>query len=225
MRRRHALGLLLCLVAGTAMGGDIAMFENLGFSPDARVFAFGQYGVTATASRPFAEIYLVDVRGNRFVSDGIFTFESDAPLSLGQDGRGALYTLLGRALPLLAKEKVDHLAWGRPIYIRIDGGEVQPRLVFRDFHAGVRYDVRLTQESRGAGDSVSAAFHIDVALTRSDASVRTLRIGRPGFFRDGVAEYRISQIIVGPGESSIVIVVERISPDGTIRYMVETAAL
>ena len=201
------------------------MFENLGFSESGDVFVFGQYGVAGDRSQPFAEIYAVDVAGNRFLSDGVFELRSDAPLALGQDGRGALYRLLGRSRPVLDRERVDHLATGRPVYILVDGEEPRSRLTFRDFDADVRYDVRLDQEARGSGESVSAAFSVSVTITRADDSVRTLSIGRPSYYRDGVASYRITQVLVGPDEESIVIVVEKRAPDGSIRYMVETAAL
>jgi predicted secreted protein len=225
MRRWFTLIALVTLVAGAASGGDIAMFENLGFSESGDVFVFGQYGVAGDRSQPFAEIYAVHVAGNRFLSDGVFELRSDAPLALGQDGRGALYRLLGRSRPVLDRERVDHLATGRPVYILVDGEEPRSRLTFRDFDADVRYDVRLDQEARGSGESVSAAFSVSVTITRADDSVRTLSIGKPSYYRDGVASYRITQVLVGPDEESIVIVVEKRAPDGSIRYMVETAAL
>lgn len=225
MRRWFTLIALVTLVAGAASGGDIAMFENLGFDDSGEVFVFGQYGVTGDRSQPFAEIYAVDVAGNRFLSDGVFELRSDAPLALGQDGRGALYHLLGRARPVLEREQIDHLATGRPVYILVDGEQPRSRLTFRDFNSDVRYDVRLEQDARGGGEDVSAAFSIDVTITRADDTVRTMTIGRPSYYRDGVASYRITQILVGPGEDSLVIVVEKRSPDGSIRYMVETAAL
>ena len=223
MRRWCTLTALLLLVAGGAIGGDIAMFENLGFSASSDVFVFGQYGVTGPEGRAFAEVYAVDVAGNRFVSDGVFRYASDAPLSLGQDGRGALYVTLARSYPLLARLNVDHLATGRPIYILVDGAEPLERLSFRDFHTDRRYEVHLIQQSRGSDDAVSAAFHIELTRT-GRGETTTMTIGRPGFYRDGVGSYRITQAIVGPDEASIVFVVERRSPDGTVRYMVETAA-
>ncbi|MFW6292017.1 MAG: DUF2259 domain-containing protein [Spirochaetota bacterium] len=225
MRRWFTLIALIGLVTATAAGGDIATFENLGFSEDSGVFVFGQYGVTGEESKPFAEIYVVDVAGNRFVSNGVFELESDRLLSLGQDGRGALYTLLGTAGATLEAQRVDHLSTGRPVYILVDGEEPRDRLTFRDFNSDIRYDVRLEQEHRGAGDDVSAAFSIELTLTYEDGRVRSLTIGRPGYYREGVDRYRITQMLVGPDEASVIVVVERRSPDGSIRYMVETASL
>lgn len=225
MRRWFTLISLLILIASIAGAGDIATFENLGFSESGDVFVFGQYGVEGDLSQPFAEIYVVDVAGNRFVADGVFEYASSRALSLGQDGRGALYGLLREANALLERRSVDHLSTGRPVYILVDGDEPRSRLTFRDFNANTRYDVRLTQESRGSGDSVSASFSIELTVTYSDDRTRSLAIGRPGYFRDDVASYRITQILVGPDETSVIFVVEKRSPDGSVRYMVETANL
>jgi len=224
MRRWFTLIALIGLVTATVAGGDIATFENLGFSENSSVFVFGQYGVTGEASQPFAEIYVVDVADNRFVSNGVFELESDQPLSLGQDGRGALFTLLASARPALETQRIDHLSTGRPIYILVDGEQPRDRLSFRDFNSDIRYDVRLDQETRGEDDDASAAFSIDVALTYEDGRVRSLTIGRREYFREGVDRYRITQMLVGPDEASLVVVVEKRSPDGSIRYMVETAS-
>ena len=225
MKRWFTLVALLSLLTGATFGGDIATFENLGFSESADVFVFGQYGVTGDQSSPFAEIYFVDVAGNRFLSDGTFDYSSTQPLSLGQDGRGALYRLMRQADAVFAREQVNHLATGRPVYILVDGEEPPARLSFRDFNADVRYNVHLIQEQRGEGETVSAAFSIELTITRPDDSVQTATIGRPNYFREGIASYRITQILVGPDEASIVFVVEKRHPDGTIRYMVETASL
>ena len=216
--------LLLLLVVGLGFAGDVATFENLGFNDGGRVFVFGQYGLRAEAAAPYAEIFAVDVPGNRFLANGVFTITSEAPLSLGQDGRGAFYAALIRAQPLLSREGVDHLQTGRPIYFLADRNASPERLGFRDFNTQSRYDIVLRQSNRGSGDTVSAEFHIEMTRTVNSAT-RTYTIGRPGFFRDGVESYRITQVIVGPDEASIVIVVERRSPDGSIRYMVETTRL
>jgi predicted secreted protein len=223
---RRLVAILLCVIsASTVFGGDIAMFENLGFSSDGSVFAFGQYGVLEGMSNPYAELYVVDVVANRFVSGGTFAMSDDAPLTLGQDGRGALYYLMGRAHSLLESRGIEHLTTGRPIYILVNGDEPRERLTFRDFNTSTRYDVHLSQRSRGSDEDGSASFYIDLTLTLSDERVRTFTIGQPGYYRDGVADYRITQIMVGPNEDSVVFVVQKTMRDGSIRYMVETVSL
>ncbi len=216
--------LLLLLVVGLGFTGDVATFENLGFNDGGRVFVFGQYGLRSEGATPFADIFAVDVPGNRFLANGVFTVSSDAPIVLGQDGRGAFYTAFARAQPLLSREGVNHFQTGRLIYFLADRNASPARLGFRDFNTQSRYDIVLRQSNRGSGSSVSAEFHIEMTRSVNNAT-RTYTIGRPGFFRDGVESYRIAQVIVGPDEASIVIVVERLSPDGSIRYMVETTRL
>ncbi len=224
MRRWFTLSLLLVMATAVVSAGDLATFQNLGFSADGRSFAFAQYGVAGEEATAFAEIYVVDVAGNVFVSNGTFDLESDIPLDLGQDGRGALYALLADAQATLGSRRIEHLRTGRPIYIQVDGEASSESLTFRDFSTQTRYEISLDQSSRVNGDRTQAAFSIEARLIRGDA-VETLQIGRPSLFRDDVESYRITQILSAPGDNGIVIVVERRSPDGSIRYMVETASV
>jgi len=225
MTRRLTLIVLLCVSAAVAYTGDIATFENLGFSADSEVFVFGQYGLQAESAEPFAEIYAVDVSENQFLPRGVYSTSSSEPIALGQDGSGAFFNLLRESAPLLRSENINHLATGRPIYLLLGEGSNNGRLSFRDFGSNVRYDVRLTQDQRGSGDDVSAAFFIEVTITDAANRGRTFRVGRPGYYRAGTASYRITQILLAPDDAGLVIVVQQEGPDGSIRYMVETARL
>jgi predicted secreted protein len=225
MTKRLAAMTLCALCAAAAFCGDIAMFENLGFNAGATAFAFGQYGLDAEAANPYAEIYVIDVAGNRFVSNGVFSLTSDIPPTLGQDGRGALYSLLGQAQTILRSERIDHLTTGRPVYILVDGDVPRDRLTFRDFNTNTRYNVLLIQSSRGSDENISASFHIELSLTSSDDSVRTYTVGRPDYYRDQVSAYCITQILVGPRSDAIVFVVQKRMSDGSVRYMVETLSI
>jgi predicted secreted protein len=231
MIRRFALALLFILVAIFAAAGDIAMFENLGFSQDARVFLFGQYGIDARTSAPFAEVFAVDVPSNSFVSGGKLTSETATdsgevePLSLGQDGRGALFQLVGEARDLIQRYDVNHLNNGRPIYILVDGDQPKQRIAFRDFNTNTRYEFVLNQEQNSVGDSVEASFHIELTVTDSEDRTWSSTIGRPGYYRSDIQQYRITQVLLSPDENALVIVVEKKTAGGSIRYMVETATL
>lgn len=229
MVRRLALVLLFSFSAFAAAAGDIAVFENLGFSADSRVFLFGQYGVSSESGEAFAEMFAVDVRRNSFVTGGRLSTHDDVtsprPLSLGQDGRGALYELIGEAAPLVTDYGIDHLNNGRVIYILIDGDEAKPRISFRDFNTSTRYEFELRQNVRDSDDSVSAAFGLELTVTRQDDSTESLQIGAPNFYRDGVEQYRITQVLLSPDEDGVVVVVEKRHSNGDVRYMVETAGL
>jgi len=228
MIRRFALALLFLSVAMLAAAGDIAFFENLGFSRDAGVFVFGQYGIHAEKGSAYAELYAVDVASNSFVTGGRFLTEdssTEAPLSLGQDGRGALYGLVRQAHDLLERYDVNHLDSGRPIYILVDGDAPRERISFRDFNTNKRYELLLRQDQRTAGDSVEASFHVELTLTDSADRTATYTMGRAGYYRTGVRQYRITQVLLTPDENAIVVVVEKRAPDGSVRYMVETTKI
>jgi predicted secreted protein len=201
------------------------VFENLGFSTDGRVFLFGQYGVEEEGGTTYADLYAVDVDANDFVAGGEFSLRDDRPLTLGQNGQGALFTLVGRARTLAESYDVDHLETGRPIYILVDGDEPRARISFRDFNSSIRYELELIQSARGADDDSEASFHIQLTLTYPDDRVRTKTLGLPGYYRPGVAGYRITQVLLNPPEDALVVVVEKRAPDGSTRYMVETAPL
>ncbi|WP_026244933.1 MULTISPECIES: DUF2259 domain-containing protein [Alkalispirochaeta] len=229
MKRTGLFALMLTLAVAAASAGDIARFANLGFSPDSRVFLFGQYGITHPEGHPFAEIYAVDVPGNVFLPQGVQRRTFSRTLSGGQDGSGALYTLLPLFQPLIGEHQIDHLAQGRIIYLFIDGeDDPQPRISFRDFRTGTRYTLEIIQESRGRGAEGSAAFHLNLQAHHSDGTTLERQIGRPTLFRDGVNRYRVGRVIVSPDNSSLVVVVERITDIAggrRIRYMVETLRL
>jgi predicted secreted protein len=219
---------LLIGATGYTAANDVASFTNLGFSADSRVFMFAQYGINVESGYPFAEIYTVDVAANSFVSGGVTRQTYPIRVSPGQDGIGALYTLLPTVKPLVDRYNLSHVAQGRLIYLFVNGQEPRSQIEFRDFESGNRYSIVLHQDSAGGGTSGRAAFYLDVTLTRSDGRRFEHRVGRPGYFRDGFNRYRISQAILGPDDRSLVVVIEKITDiDGgqRIRYMVETVRL
>jgi len=228
-KKRSVLTILILLsVIVTASAGDAARFVNLGFSPDSRVFMFAQHGISQDNGFPFAEIYAVDVPDNSFVSGGVARETYRIPLSPGQDGSGALYSLLPEMTDVVDRYRINHLSQGRLVYVLINGSEVRDRVEFRDFDSGNRYEIEITQERRGSGNDVRAAFHLDVTTHLASGGVLTHRVGRPGYFRDDIDRYRINQVIVSPDERSIVVVIERIrdlESGMRIRYMVETVKL
>jgi predicted secreted protein len=216
---------MLFLSLSTIFAGDVAHFINLGFSPDSRIFMFAQHGIAEGDGAPFADIFTVDVPGNDFVAGGLRSATYDVTISPGQDGLGALLTLLPEAAPIVRSHRVSHLRQGRLVYLLVNGETERDRIEFRDFENGDRYTVAMTQNLRGSGQSGSAAFHLDVTTRFANGVEGTHRVGRPGFYRDGVNRYRIRQILLSPDERSLVIVVERITDTASgqrIRYMVET---
>lgn len=228
IRRVIAVLTLLAVPAAAALASDVAQFTNLGFSPDSRVFMFAQYGITDSTSRPYADIFTVDVPANAFIAAGLESEEYAVSISAGQDGRGALFTLLPHVRPVIERYGISHLRQGRLVYLYVNGEAESRQISFRDFDSGDRYSITMTQSARGSGPNGSAAFYLDVVAEYADGTRVEERVGRPGFFRDGVNRYRISQVIASPDGRSLVVVVERITTTAAgerIRYMVETVRL
>jgi predicted secreted protein len=216
------------VISSYLCAGDVANFVNLGFSDDAETFMFGQYGIDSESSTPFAELYAVDVDENVFTDDGVRRARYTVDLVPGMDGSGALYTLLGESAELVERYDINHLRPGRIVYLLVDGEEPKSSIEFRDFNTGNRFRVQLIQDRRGSGEDVSAAFHIELRVTFSDGRVRERTIGLPDFYREGVSQYRISHVYLGPREDSVVLVVQKetlLESGKTVRYMVETAAI
>jgi len=125
----RAIGIAAMLVLCGASGlwaGDVAVFKNLGFSPDSRYFQFAQYGIDANSQNPWVETYTVDVIKNDFTAGGKARSTFPVGVTLGDDGLKALFAHLEKYGPQRKKWNLDYLQQGRPIYFRVTG-ESTPR--------------------------------------------------------------------------------------------------
>jgi predicted secreted protein len=226
MRTRAFLVLLLLSLSwGPAAAGDVATFQNLGFSADARYFMFAQYGVQENSSYPYADLFVVQVASNQFTQGGVRSGLYKIPIEPGNDGRGALFNLLAEAPALKSTYGVDHTRVGRLLYILLDGAEPQEELQFRDFESGKSYHIRLNQSSQGSGEQIKASFYLVVTVQQRSGDVDTFTVGLPNYWRPGVRRYRIKQVLLAPDDRSLVFVVGKEEQNGNgfnLRYMVET---
>jgi predicted secreted protein len=210
--------------------GDTAVFVDLGFSPDGRTYMFGQYGVQSPSLRPWANIYIVDVARNNFVSNGRVSFTQNTPIRAGQDGSGVFHQLLSNNTNLINSHNINFQNQGLPLYISRNpnpppNGE---RITFRDFLAGNRYDAQLIPTITGSGQNVRSQFHINLSVTSSNGQVRNYTVGTPGFVRQGIAQYNFKRVIIDANGGSVIFVIEmrRVVANGfDIRYMVEAVRL
>ena len=225
--KRIAIAVLVLLMSTLLYAGDIATFANLGFSDDSRYFMFGLYGVIDDGTGQYAELYLVDVPGNRFVPRGAYSSTYEQIPDPGQTGFGALMTLFRDSIESTAQYRVNHMESGRLLYLLFDGAEPKPTLSFRDFETGRALRVELLQSKFGSGEHVSASFHINLTVT-TDAGDSYHTVGIPDYRRSGVSDYRIRRIYSAPDDGSLVFVIEKTeySDSGTnVRYMVETVRI
>jgi len=222
-----ALAVTLFLGVSGLSAGDTATFVDLGFSPDGRTYMFAQYGVQSNTLRPWADLFVVDVPRNNFVSGGRISYIHDKPVVSGQDGSGALYRVLTRNTSLAERFHVDHCFQGQPLYVAMDNG-ASTEIEFRDFDAGASYRATLVPHIEGSGSSLRSAFFINLERTARDGSKKTYVVGTPQIKRPLIASYRIRKVMVAPHDGSMIFVIEMRRQEGgsfDIRYMVEAVRL
>lgn len=228
MAKKALLSACILLVALAGWCGDVAQFDNLGFSPDGRYFMFGQHGILEKSSFPYAEISIVDVPANAFVPQGVKKVSYAKAVEPGASGLGALLNALGDMAAEKRQYRIDHLATGRLLYLLVDGVDPAETLEFRDFPAGTSYAVTLLQTAGTKDGAPAAAFSLAVTVMGRDGKAKNLLVGNPGLQRAGVKAYRVKQVLLGPGEAALVFVIQKEETDGAavnIRYMVETVRL
>lgn len=233
--KRTIFTLALIFAASMLMAGDLAVLENLGFSPDGRYFMFGQHVLVTDAGQAYAELAVVDVPRNDFVSGGWKKSSWDVRILPNQESRGALYELMSDSVDLKKRYGISHLEQGRLLYTRNNGDdemmntgdeevEAVPALNFRDFERGREFMLALYLEN-AEGDETAAGFHIEMNVTDSNGSSNDYVVGREGYMRAGVVAYSIVRVWTGPDGKSLIIVVAKESEDLSVRYMVETLSL
>jgi predicted secreted protein len=226
--RKNLWALLLFTVffAVNIWAGDTATFVDLGFSPDGKTYAFAQYGIQAETLKPWAELFVVDVNQNNFVSGGRVSYVHDSPVVAGQDGSGALYRIITRNIALIDRYGVNFLLQGNPLFISLDepSSPARQNIDFRDFGTGAFYQASLVSKVEGSGTTLTSSFYIDLEKTGKDGTKKTYTVGTPTLKRSQIASYRIRKVITAPNDGSMILIIEMKKQSGTdfdIRYMVE----
>jgi len=209
--------------------GDTAAFVDLGFSPDGKTFMFAQYGVQSGTLKPWADLFVVDVARNNFVSGGRVSYVHDAPVAAGNDGSGALYRLITRNVALADQYRINYLNLGQPLYIAINGApsDSGETIEFRDFASGKSYQANLVLFTEGEGQNLQSSFFINLECNTAGAK-RSYTVGTPRIKRPLISEYRIRKVIVAPQDGSLIFVIEMkklAGGDFDIRYMIEAIKL
>jgi len=229
--RRIILIISLTLICASALwAGDVASFIDMGFSPDGKIYMFGQYGVLSTALKPWAELFVVDVPANNFVPNGRISFIQDAPIKAGQDGSGVFYKLLAINSTITGRYNINFQNQGLPLYISRDenppaNGET---IEFRDFLSGKTYKAELIPCREGSGQNVRSWFYINLESRAQNGQIRNYTIGNPQVKRQKIETYNINRVLIDPRGESIIFIIEmkRVSESGyDIRYMVEVQRL
>jgi predicted secreted protein len=224
----------MVLLAFSLWAGDTASFVDLGFSPDGQVYMFAQYGVQTSTLKPWADLFVVDVPRNNFVSGGKLSYIHESPVLAGQDGSGAFFRLLSRNGALADRNKVSFMDQGKPLYISLENGDLPSdgarsyNIEFRDFDKGDSYRAVLVPYIEGTGANLKSSFYIELERTGANGSRKSYTIGTPGVKRPLIASYKIKKVIAAPREGSVIFVIEtrRQADSGyDVRYMVEALKL
>jgi predicted secreted protein len=227
MTRWITLVALVLALSQAAFAGDVATLVNLGFSPDSTCFMFGFYGLDTSPGKPYAELYLVDTKKNEFRPGGVFKGMYGAELKPGWDPAGGFYKLFSDAAPLARKNRIDHLAQGRLVYLLINGAEGPDTLAFKDFETAAQWNVALKETVEEKAGALTSSFSLDVSVTNGERK-SVVKAGNPAIKRKGVANYTIREIVVAPDDKTVVVLIERLekgASGNSIRYMVETFRL
>ena len=191
---------------------------------------FAQYGVQSGALKPWADLFVVDVARNNFVSGGKVSYTHDSPIVAGQDGSGALYRLLARNAGLADRYGISFPNQGQPLYIALDGGSASSHetIDFRDFESRKSYRANLVSSIEGSGRNIRSSFYINLESSAESGQRKTYAVGDPDMKRPLIASYHIKKVIIDPHGDSIVFVIEmkrHVEGGYDIRYMVETLRL
>jgi len=228
MIRRGVVAVLAVLALFPLAAGDVATFANLGFSPDSSRFMFGQFGIEQSTGKPWAEIAIVDTKRNDFVAGTHVAKTFETQIEAGQSPLGALLSLYGDDLAKLRLAKVDPLLNGRMIYALVDGTEAPQTITFRDFATDDSWQISMLKSVKQDKDTVRSSFGLQIQKTSKDGTVQNITAGNPDILRDGVRDYAIRNVLVGPDDRTVVLVIEKIMDtkgDPSIRFMVETLRL
>ncbi|MDR1325537.1 MAG: DUF2259 domain-containing protein [Treponema sp.] len=229
---RYGFAIIMVLsIKSLAWTGDIASFVDFGFSSDGLNYMFGQYGVQSQTLNPWAELFVVDVPRNTFVSGGRLSFVHDNPVIAGQDGIGALFRLVSRNTELVNRYGITYLLQGQLLYLSLD--TTQPSstgetIEFRDFERNESYRARLVSTVEGSGANLSSSFFITLERTTQTGARRSYTVGTPQVKRPLISAYRIKKVMIAPQGGAMVLVIETSKPtaDGPdVRYMVETVSI
>jgi predicted secreted protein len=209
----------------------MASYVDLGFSQDGKTYMFAQYGVQEKTLRPWADLFVVDVPKNTFVSGGRVSFIHDSPVKAGQDGSGALYRIISRNTALADRYGINYLLLGQALYLSLDGADVGvsgETIEFRDFEPEITYKAQLVPTIEGSGKDLKSSFYINLARTHKDHSTLLYTVGTPQVKRPLISAYRIKKVIASPQYNSLIFVIEMRKPGDNgmdIRYMVEAVTL
>ncbi|MCR4940498.1 MAG: DUF2259 domain-containing protein [Treponemataceae bacterium] len=235
MKRVLFLVFSFCFFCGTLFAGDVAVFDDIGFSADGKTYLFGQYGTTDKTFCGYAEIYAVDIESNSFKTNGIYRTNA-TEATAGKSGASIYDSLKKKNAAWLDSWKSTPAELSEVLYIRpYNTKAAEDEVLVRDFeHSSsantIQYSFKLMPYKEGTGASIYSSFYITVEKRDSAGKLLGKTVaGSPDVKRRGISGYAIEKIMCDKTGTKFVIVIEKISEEEnaapSVRYMVETFVL
>ena len=229
-----ALVLSLFFMPLASFAGDVAVFEDLGFSTDGKTYIFAQYGKTDKKFQAWAEIYTVNVEKNDYVKNEVYKTEPSSQ-TVKISGKKAFEELLSKTEWKRAKYNAKPGSAEELLYVReIENKNPASEIIFKDFESSteeqqIYYHVKLVPTFEGSGKNVKSKFYINLSKQDQDGNtLQSWKVGTPDFKRKGISSYQINKIFTDKSGKSLVFIVEKTLEDDTgtsIRYMIEAIRL
>lgn len=136
-------GLTMMAAAGGATAGDTASLNVLGYSPDGKVFAFEEYGVSDGAGFAYSNIYFIDIEADKFLPGTPVRIRADEEGPIGKIREMAR----AKAAALVTKYRLADnpgviVAYNPPSEIESDPGRIR----FSPYVSAPPYDYKYTLE-------------------------------------------------------------------------------
>ena len=233
-KRFFVIPLVIFLTICCVYAGDVAAFDDIGFSADGKTYIFGQYGITDKDYQGYAELCAVDIETNEFRKDGFFKTSASKETS-GKSGAVVYEALKSSHSYWLDSWKATPASIGDILYIRpYNSRQGATEISVKDFeHSTIdnvcSYSFKLVPYKEGKGKNVVSSFFI--AVEKKDANGKVLAnftAGTPSVKRKGISGYSIEKIMCTPDAKNFVILIEKTSEEDaapSLRYMVETFSI
>lgn len=216
--------LTFCLMNLSLFSGDVAVFQEIGFSKDGKNYIFGEYGKEDKKFFPYGEIYTVDVAKNDFVRGKVFKSQDK---SFTKASKTLYEELLAKNYSELKKFECYQPKPEDILYVMEEESKSSTEeIVFTSFEESeYTYRIKLVPTFYTGKSS----FYIDVKVYDKNENLKlSYQVGTPSVKRPNVTKYKIVRIATSRDRMSIVFVVEKTIEDSngvSVRYMVETKRL
>lgn len=232
--KKYILCLVFAILSVSLFAGDVAAFEDIGFSADGKTYLFAEYGITDKDFQGYAEIYAVDIEKNDFLKNGVYK-TNPSKATTGKSGSSVYTELKEKHGKWLNSFNATPVSLDDILYIKSNDSKLNTETIsVTDFvHSSqenpISYDFTLVPYYEGKGKSLVSSFYIVVEKKNKSGDIlEKIVVGNPDVKRKMISNYAIEKIFCTKDAKSFVILVEKISEENgvpTIRYMVETFKL